>query len=135
MEVDISAALQALAPKLGSETVSDVQRLSAGASMETWAFVTEGASGRREMILRRRPGPFDEDASRSTSLATEAALITAAEKAGAPVAPLIRLCQPEDGLGEAHITARIAGETGQNWPVSAAGSWRRSTAFRPPRFH
>ena len=111
MEVDIAKGLQALAPKLGSETVSEVQRLSAGASMETWAFVAEGAAGRREMILRRRPGPFDEDASRSTSLATEAALITAAEKAGAPVAPLVRLCEPEDGLGEAHITARIAGET------------------------
>ena len=92
MEVDISEGLRAMAPKLGCETVSEVQRLSAGASMETWAFVAEGAGGRQEMILRRRPGPFDEEAARSTSLATEAALITAAEKAGAPVAPLVRLC-------------------------------------------
>ncbi|OXE35035.1 MAG: phosphotransferase family protein [Phenylobacterium zucineum] len=111
MEVDIAKGLQALAPKLGIDRISEVQRLSAGASMETWAFVTDGANGRREMILRRRPGPFDEAVSRSTSLATEAALITAAQQACVPVAPLIRLCEPEDGLGEAHITARIAGET------------------------
>jgi len=111
MEVDISEGLLALAPKLGFATVSEVQRLSAGASMETWAFVAEGPEGRQEMILRRRPGPFDEESARSTSLATEAALITAAHAAGAPVAPLVRLCQPEDGLGEAHITMRIAGET------------------------
>ena len=78
--------------------------------METWASTVTGPQGPREMILRRRNGPFDEATARSTSLATEAALISAAAKVGAPVAPLIRLCEPADGLGEAHITARIGGE-------------------------
>lgn len=110
MEVDIAQALAQLAPTLGGTGVEAAQRLSGGASMETWAFTLTGPGGPREMILRRRPGPFDEATSRSTSLATEAALITEAARVGAPVAPLIRLCKPEDGLGEAHITARIGGE-------------------------
>lgn len=110
MEVDIAQALARLAPTLGGTGVEGAQRLSGGASMETWAFTLTGPDGPREMILRRRPGPFDEATSRSTSLATEAALIQAAAKVGAPVAPLIRLCEPADGLGEAHITARIGGE-------------------------
>ncbi|MBP6546581.1 MAG: phosphotransferase family protein, partial [Phenylobacterium sp.] len=110
MEVDIAQALARLAPTLGGTGVEAVQRLSGGASMETWAFTLTGVGDPREMILRRRPGPFDEETSRSTSLATEAALIQAAAKVGAPVAPLIRLCEPADGLGEAHITARIGGE-------------------------
>lgn len=111
MEVDIVRALERLAPKLGGTGIEDAQRLSGGASMETWAFAVTGPGGRREMVLRRRSAPFDEATSRSTSLATEAALIRGAAAAGAPVAPLIRLCEPDDGLGEAHITGRVAGET------------------------
>lgn len=110
MEVDIVEALSRLAPALGGTSVEDAQRLSGGASMETWAFAVTGGEGRREMILRRRSAPFDEATSRSTSLATEAALIAEAAKVGAPVAPLVRLCQPQDGLGEAHITIRVPGE-------------------------
>lgn len=111
MEVDIVKALEALAPKLGGTAIVEPQRLSAGASMETWAFGVTGPSGRRDMVLRHRPGEFDEETARSVSLATEAALILAAERAGAPVAPLIRLCEPHDNLGESHITLRISGET------------------------
>lgn len=112
MEVDIAQALTRLAPKLGAPggSIENLQRLSGGASMETWAFTAVAEGVRKEMILRRRPGPFDEETSRSTSLSTEAGLIRAAEKAGAPVAPVIHLAEPEDGLGEAHITARISGE-------------------------
>jgi aminoglycoside phosphotransferase (APT) family kinase protein len=112
MANEIEEALARLAPKLGGGAVTDLQRLSGGASAETWAFALEGPGGRREMILRRRPGPPpDEETSRSVTITTEAALIRAAAEAGAPVAPLIWLARPEDGLGEAHITARVPGET------------------------
>jgi aminoglycoside phosphotransferase (APT) family kinase protein len=109
----VREALEALAPKLGGEgaTVGDLQRLSGGASMETWAFVVTGDQGREEMVLRRRTAPMDPSESRSVSLATEAALISAAGARGAPVAPLVHLAGPDDGLGEAHITRRVAGET------------------------
>jgi aminoglycoside phosphotransferase (APT) family kinase protein len=111
MKVDVGGALARLAPKLGGTDVQDVQRLSGGASLETWAFAVIGGEGRREMILRRRTVPLDEVNSRSIPLATEALLITAAAQVGAPVARLVWLCGPDDGLGEAHITTRVPGET------------------------
>lgn len=113
MSNEVREALEGLAARLGGQgaRVADLQRLSGGASMETWAFAVEGQGGREEMILRRRSAPMDPEASRSVSLATEAALIEAAGGRGAPVAPLVHLARPEDGLGEAHITRRISGET------------------------
>ncbi|MFN3514129.1 MAG: phosphotransferase family protein [Phenylobacterium sp.] len=114
MANEIAEALSRLAPRLGGAgaQVADLQRLSGGASAETWAFALEGgAGGRREMILRRRPNAAAAEDSRSVTIATEAALIRAAAAAGAPVPPVVHLAGPEDGLGEAHITGRIAGET------------------------
>lgn len=109
MSDQVLEGLQRLAPKLGGAgaQVADLQRLSGGASMETWAF----AVGGEEMILRRRSTPMDPGQGRSVSLSMEAALITAAQETGAPVAPLLHLAVPEDGLGEAHITRRVYGET------------------------
>ena len=112
MAVDVASALEKLAVRLGGEgtRVTAAERLSGGASMETWAFSLVGPKGRDELVLRRRPAPMAEDG-RSTSLAAEAALIAAAAGQGAPVAPLVHLCDEADGLGEAHITRRVAGET------------------------
>lgn len=113
MSIDVPAALSKLAARLSGEGARavDCQRLSGGASMETWAFVIESPRGREEMILRRRSGPFDPETARSTSLAAEAALITAVRGRGAPAPPLVHLCDEQDGLGEAHVTRRVAGET------------------------
>ena len=114
MTVDVLAALPALAQRLGGEdaVLAAAERLSGGASMETWAFAVETLNGaRRDLILRRRSAPFDPDTSRSVSLAAEAALIEAVRARGAPAAPLVHLCDELDGLGEAHVTARVSGET------------------------
>src|SRR5580698_875534 len=114
MTVDVLAALPRLAQRLGGEeaVLAAAERLSGGASMETWAFSVETDRGaRRDLILRRRSAPFDPDASRSVSLAGEAALIQAVRASGAPAAPLVHLCDESDGLGEAHVTARVSGET------------------------
>jgi aminoglycoside phosphotransferase (APT) family kinase protein len=112
MEDPIAQALERLAPKLGGEgaVLEGLQRLSGGASMETWAFAAVGPAGRRELILRRRPVAVDPETARSVSLKAEAALITAAGASGAPVAAIAHLAVPEDGLGEAHITERVGGE-------------------------
>jgi aminoglycoside phosphotransferase (APT) family kinase protein len=112
-QIDVPEALSRLAVRLagkGARAV-DAQRLTGGASMETWAFAVEGPKGRDELILRRRTAAFDPEGSRSTSLAAEAALIAAARAKGAPAPPLVHLCDAADGLGEAHVTRRIAGET------------------------
>lgn len=113
MEVDVRAGLQKLAERLGGAgaAITEAQRLSGGASMETWAFGFEGRDGSERLILRRRSAPFDEEAARSISLATEAALIRATGANGARV-PIVRhVCDDEDGLGEAYVMVRVDGET------------------------
>ena len=113
MEVDVRAGLQKLADRLGGAgaAVTEAQRLSGGASMETWAFGFDGQGGREDLILRRRSVPFDEETARSVSLATEAALIRATGANGARV-PIVRhVCDAEDGLGEAYVMVRVDGET------------------------
>lgn len=113
MDVDVRAGLQKLAGRLGGEGVAltEAQRLSGGASMETWAFGFEGASGPERLILRRRNAPFDEETARSVSLATEAALIQATGANGARAPKVRHVCDAADGLGEAYVMVRADGET------------------------
>lgn len=107
--MDVAAALDRLAPRL-SPTASGVvapRRLSGGASLETWAFdLDDGAP----LILRRRQAAT---ALRETALplASEAALIAAADAVGAPVPSVVHVCEDEDGLGEAYVMRRLEGET------------------------
>ena len=107
--MNVPAALDRLAPRL-SPTAAKVispRRLSGGASLETWAF---DLNDETPLILRRRAAAT---ALRDTALplATEAALIRAAEAAGAPVPTVVRVCEETDGLGEAYIMRRLEGET------------------------
>lgn len=113
MELDVRAGLERLARRLGGEgsALVEAQRLSGGASMETWAFVTEGANGRESLILRRRSAPFNPDAAHSLPLTAEAALIRATGARGAPVPPVRHVCDEADGLGEAYVMGRVHGET------------------------
>jgi len=113
MEVDVRAGLQKLAERLAGEgaTLAEAQRLSGGASMETWAFAVTGPAGREDLILRRRSAPFDEETARSVSLSTEAALIQATAANGAKVPTVRHVCDAADGLGEAYVMRRVSGET------------------------
>jgi aminoglycoside phosphotransferase (APT) family kinase protein len=111
--VDVLAGLPRLAERLGGAgaRLAAAERLSGGASMETWAFAVEGAAGHEDLILRRRSAPFDPESARSVSLATEAALIRATGATGALVPSVRHLCDEADGLGEAYVMARVQGET------------------------
>jgi aminoglycoside phosphotransferase (APT) family kinase protein len=113
MEVDVRAGLDRLAARLvgGGARVVEAQRLSGGASMETWAFAIDAAGGREDLILRRRSVPFDPETARSVSLATEAALIQATGANGARVPKVRHVCDAQDGLGEAYVMVRVGGET------------------------
>lgn len=121
--------LEALAPLLaeGGRGIGGLKRLTGGASLETWAFDVESPDGLRALILRRRgDGEEAEVFETSLPLPIEARVLAAAQAAGAPVAELVRDCGPGDGLGEAYIVTRVAGETlGRR---IAAG-----TAFAPAR--
>ena len=82
--------------------------------METWAFAYVGPKGRRDLILRRRPGGAlvsGPSEGPTYTLETEAALILAAVANGVPAPPVAHVCRPEDGLGEAYVMGRVEGET------------------------
>jgi aminoglycoside phosphotransferase (APT) family kinase protein len=107
--MDVAAALDRLAPRLSPTATGAVngRRLSGGASLETWAFDLDDGT---PLILRRRPdGAAMRDA--ALPLASEAALIHAADQAGAPAPSVVHVCAPGDGLGEAYVMRRLEGET------------------------
>ena len=107
--MDVAAALDRLAPRLSptATRAANARRLSGGASLETWAFDLDDET---PLILRRRP---DGATMRETALplASEAALISAADAAGAPAPSVVHVCAPDDGLGEAYVMRRLEGET------------------------
>lgn len=109
---DLAQALERLAPQLapGGTGIEGLTQLSGGASLQTFAFSVTTPGGPVPLILRRRPVPLAEGAT-AAPLAAEAALIAAAGARGAPVAEVVRLAEPEDGVGEALIMRRVEGET------------------------
>ncbi|MDP1631606.1 MAG: phosphotransferase family protein [Caulobacter sp.] len=104
---DLETALNAIAPELGGAGVSDLRRLSGGASQETWAFSLDTG---RPLILRRKPAGATAVAGSGIPLATEAALIRAAAALGAPVPEVLHVCAPDSAVGEAYVMNRIEGE-------------------------
>jgi aminoglycoside phosphotransferase (APT) family kinase protein len=106
--LDVDKLAHALAPVCGPGRVEGVQRLSGGASRETWSFDLVGASGARHgLVLRRDPSGHGGSSDRSM----EVALLEAAAAGGVPV-PRVRLVlRDEDGLGRGFVMDRVEGET------------------------
>lgn len=98
--------LEAALNALGLGPVTDLRRLSGGASQETWAF----RAGERGLILRRKPEGFTGSGN-AIGLDKEAILIQAAAKQGAPVPGIVHVCTPDDGVGEAYVMDKVEGET------------------------
>jgi aminoglycoside phosphotransferase (APT) family kinase protein len=88
--------------------VRDLERLTAGASRETWAFTVLEGGRARELVLRRDPpGDIRED-----GIAREAHSILAAATAGVPVPAVVAWDGDSHALGSPFlITERIDGET------------------------
>lgn len=86
------------------DEVADLERLSAGASRETWSVATAGG---RRLILQRLPR-----GSARASVQTEAAVLRVAADAGVPVARVLEVF-PEGGeLGmPALLLEAVAGES------------------------
>lgn len=105
---DVLAGLHRLAGRLGWPEPEGLQRLSGGASQETWAFVAGG----RALILRRAPGGVPVTTStQGVGLFAEAAVIEAACAGGAPAPKVASLLAEEDGLGPGYVMVRLEGET------------------------
>lgn len=113
---ELAPALQAvLAHRLGqSGTLQGLQRLTGGATKQTWAFdwVHEDACERCILQLLDETTAAPAGA-RLPKLNAEhdAALMTAARAAGVPAPELLLLLAPQDGLGAGYVTRRIDGET------------------------
>jgi aminoglycoside phosphotransferase (APT) family kinase protein len=91
-----------LAARLDGE-VSELRRLSGGASRETWSFVLDGS---KRLVLRRDP-PGSK-----SGMMREAALLRAAGAAGVPVPELVDASDDSDVLGSAFLVmVHVDGET------------------------
>ncbi len=110
--------LARIAPKLvaGATGISRLDRLSGGASQETWAFdvaaqEANGQAATSHWILRRSPPGVDPRNSMGCGLEVEAQLIGLAGAAGVPVPGVGHVLTPADGIGVGFIMTRLEGET------------------------
>jgi aminoglycoside phosphotransferase (APT) family kinase protein len=97
----------------GFERVTNIVRLSGGASQETWAVDAIVSGAREALILRRSPGGGARatGSGNSVPLETEAIVIETCREAGV-AAPRVRcVLKPEDGAGRGYVMDRLPGET------------------------
>ncbi len=90
-------------------SLRSVERLSGGASQETYRLVVETARGDEPMAMRRAPGGTVDPEKPPPTLATEALLMESAKAAGVPEPEVYYVLQPEDGLGEGFIMQWLDG--------------------------
>ncbi|MFC4291430.1 phosphotransferase family protein [Sphingorhabdus arenilitoris] len=95
-----------------SAAIANLEQLSGGASMESWAF----SFGDQDMVLRRLPEGLvseqeDTAAISAISLDAQADLIEIARNAGVRAPQVLARLTDEDGMGQGFMMARVAGET------------------------
>src|SRR5271170_7422493 len=95
----------------GATGVAGAEKLSGGASQETWSFDILHPDGNIGAILRRAPPGYGASPSRAAGLDAEAALMKLAFEAGLPSPKVMHVLQPQDELGTGFVMARIEGET------------------------
>jgi aminoglycoside phosphotransferase (APT) family kinase protein len=85
-----------------------LQRLSGGASRETWSFDAVADSGSRTpLILRRDPGAHAGQSERGV----EFDVLAVAHSAGVAAPEPLGLLRADDGLGSGFLMRRVEGET------------------------
>ncbi len=105
----VRAVLEAHIPHF-RELVS-VDRLSGGASQETYRIIIQTRDGEQKLAMRRAPGgAHNEPMPGYPGLAVEALLMQSARAAGVPEPEVYRVLQQEDGLGDGFIMEWIDGE-------------------------
>lgn len=96
----------------GVEKLLSFERLSGGASQETYSIRAQTKTGELRLCMRRAPGGIvDEAVQQRPGLDVEAALMRAARSAGVPEPEIHYLLRPEDELGEGFIMQWLDGET------------------------
>ena len=103
--------IAALCARRFDAPLTSLKRLSGGASQESWTFVCGG----RAYVLRLTPNSWRPRGVRASEnalpKASEAAIITAAAKAGIAVPQVSFVCDAADDIGEAYVMDFIEGET------------------------
>lgn len=95
----------------GCRGLKSAERLSGGASQETYRVVIDTPQGERRLAMRRAPGGvFLEQRLHGPGLATEALLMQCAKQVGVPEPEVYYVLKREDDLGEGFIMEWLDGE-------------------------
>ena len=96
---------------VGCRGLVSAERLSGGASQETYRLVIRTYAGEKKLAMRRAPGAVSPPPTDGQpGLATEAMLMRAARAAGVPEPEILHVLAPEDGLGEGFVMEWLEGE-------------------------
>ena len=95
----------------GCRGLLSCERLSGGASQETYGIVIRTDTGERKLAMRRAPGAKASRDASYPGLATEAMLMRAARAVGVPEPEILGVLTPEDDLGDGFIMEWLEGET------------------------
>ena len=96
----------------GCEGLVSAERLSGGASQETYRIRVQTRAGEQLVAMRRSSRPtMQGGVSQPVGLAMEAELFRAARAAGVPEPEIHFVLEPEDELGEGFVMEWLEGET------------------------
>jgi aminoglycoside phosphotransferase (APT) family kinase protein len=96
----------------GFRALLSCDRLSGGASQETYRIVVDTEAGERKLAMRRAPGGTKGGfAGSGPGLAVEARLFRAARAAGVPEPEILHVFGEGDGVGEGFVMEWLEGET------------------------
>ena len=110
--MDQSALESVLRARLsGFEKLESCERLSAGASRETYRLTATVKGAERVMALRRAPDDGASAMGQGPGLDVEAKLFAAALRAGVPGPEVLLVLEPGDALGAGFVMDWIDGET------------------------
>lgn len=109
--IDRAQLERTLARLAGFQRLVTCDRLSAGASRETYRLVVQMGGVERKLALRRASGEGKSAMGSGPGLGIEAQLFAAARGAGVPGPEVLLVLQPEDLLGAGFVMEWISGET------------------------
>jgi aminoglycoside phosphotransferase (APT) family kinase protein len=109
--IDTARLETALKRMPGLEALVSCERLSAGASRETYRLMVRVSGAERLLALRRSPHNGRSALGQGPGLDVEARLFSAASKAGVPGPEIYLMLEPVDELGTGFVMEWIAGET------------------------
>jgi aminoglycoside phosphotransferase (APT) family kinase protein len=110
---ELTEALGQLLPQVieDCQALIQLERLSGGASQETYRIVISGSGGQRLLAMRRAAGGEEgEITAQHPGLGVEAKLMQVAREHGVPEPQVFHVLRPEDGLGAGFIMEWLEGE-------------------------